>query len=212
VVDQNLIDVMKKLQAESKQRKFLESVELAVNLKDIDLTNPKNRIQEEIPLPHGRGKPIRVGIFGGSEMAVKAKGAADVIVQPQELEELAGNKAKAKKFTREADFFLAEAPLMPTIGKRLGVVLGPRGKMPKPIPPGSDPKGQIEKLKNSVPVRSRDRKTFHVPIGTKDMPPEKLAENLDAVLKRLLSKLERGKQNIQSAYVKTTMGPSFKVM
>jgi large subunit ribosomal protein L1 len=44
------------------------------------------------------------------------------------------------------------------------------------------------------------------------MPPDKLAENLDAVLKRLLSKLERGKQNIQSAYVKTTMGPSFKVM
>ncbi len=47
MVDQNLIDVMKKLQAESKQRKFLESVELAVNLKDIDLTNPKNRIQGE---------------------------------------------------------------------------------------------------------------------------------------------------------------------
>jgi large subunit ribosomal protein L1 len=212
VVDQHLIDLMKKLQTESKQRKFLESVELAVNLKDIDLTNPKNRLQEEIILPNGRGKQIKVGIFGSSEMAVKAKGIADVIIQPEELETLASNKSKAKKFAGTADYYLAEASLMPTIGKRLGVVLAPRGKMPKPIPPGSDPKAAIEKLRSSVTVRTRDRKTFHLPIGTKDMSAEKLAENLDAVLKRLLTKLERGKNNIQSAYVKTTMGPSFKVM
>jgi large subunit ribosomal protein L1 len=212
VVDQHLVDLMKKLQTESKQRKFLESVELAVNLKDIDLTNPKNRLQEEIILPNGRGKQIKVGIFGSSEMAVKAKGLADVIIQPEDLETLASNKSKAKKFAGTADYYLAEAPLMPTIGKRLGVVLAPRGKMPKPIPPGSDPKAAIEKLRNSVTVRTRDRKTFHLPIGTKDMSAEKLAENLDAVLKRLLTKLERGKMNIQSAYVKTTMGPSFKVM
>jgi large subunit ribosomal protein L1 len=212
VVDQHLVDLMKKLQTESKQRKFLESVELAVNLKDIDLTNPKNRLQEEIILPNGRGKQIKVGIFGSSEMAVKAKGLADVIIQPEELETLASNKSKAKKFAGTADYYLAEAPLMPTIGKRLGVVLAPRGKMPKPIPPGSDPKAAIEKLRNSVTVRTRDRKTFHLPIGTKDMSAEKLAENLDAVLKRLLTKLERGKMNIKSAYVKTTMGPSFKVM
>ena len=212
MVDQHLIDLIKKLQAESKQRKFVESVELAVNLKDIDLTNPKNRIQEEIILPNGRGKQIKVGVFGSSEMAMKAKGVADIIIQPDEIETLAGNKAKAKKFANNADFYLAEAPLMPTIGKRLGVVLAPRGKMPKPIPPGSDPKPAIDKLRSSVTARTKDRKTFHMPIGTKDMPPEKLAENLDAVLKRLMTKLERGRQNIQSAYVKTTMGPSFKVM
>jgi large subunit ribosomal protein L1 len=212
LVDQHLVDVIRKLQAESKQRKFLESVELAINLKDIDLTNPKNRLQEEIMLPNGRGKPIRVGVFASSEMAVKAKGLADLIIQPEEIETLASDKAKARKFARGGDFFLAEAPLMPTIGKRLGVVLGPRGKMPKPIPPGSDPKAAIEKLRSSVTVRTRDKKTFHLAIGTKDMSPEKLAENLDAVLKRLMTKLERGKNNIQSAYVKTTMGPSYKVM
>lgn len=212
MVDQHLIDIVKKLQEESTQRNFLESVEIAVNLKDIDLSNPKNRIQEEIPLPNGRGKQVKVGIFGGSEMAVKAKGVADVIVRAEDIETLASDKSKAKKFAAQSDFFIAEAPLMPTIGKRLGVVLAPRGKMPKPIPPGSDPKPVIEKLRGSVFVRTRDRKTFHLAIGTKDMPPEKLAENLDAVLKRLMSKLERGKMNIQSVYIKTTMGPSFRVM
>lgn len=212
MVDQHLIDVIKKLQTESKKRNFVESVELAVNLKDIDLSNPKNRIQEEIMLPKGRGRQVKVGVFGGSEMALKAKGVADIIIQPEEIEEIAKDKAKAKKFARANDFFVAEAPLMPTIGKRLGIILAPRGKMPKPIPPGSDPKVAIEKLRVSVSVRTRDKKTFHLAIGTKDMSPEDLAENLDAVLKRLTSKLERGKMNIRSAYVKTTMGPSFKVI
>ena len=212
MTDQRIIDIIKKLQAESKKRNFLETVELAINLKDIDLSNPKNRIQEEIILPHGRGKQVKVGLFGGSEMAVKAKGVADVVVQPEDIEDLAGDKAKARKFARSSDYFVAEAPLMPTIGKRLGIILAPRGKMPKPIPPGSDPGPVIEKLRTSVTVRTRDKLTFHLPIGAKDMPPEHLAENLDVVLGRITNKLERGKQNIRSAYVKTTMGPSFKVI
>lgn len=212
MTDQRLVDIIKKLQAESKKRNFVETVELAINLKDIDLTNPKNRIQEDIVLPHGRGKQVKVGVFGGSEMAVKAKGVADVVVQPEDIEDLAGDKAKARKFAQSSDYFVAEAPLMPTIGKRLGIILAPRGKMPKPIPPGSDPGPFIEKLKTSVTVRTRDKLTFHLPIGAKDMPPEHLAENIDVVLGRITTKLERGRQNIRSAYVKTTMGPSYKVI
>jgi len=212
LVDPHLVDVVKKTLKSTKQRKFLESVELAVNLGDIDLSDPKNRIQEDILLPKGRGKPIKVGLFGSSEMAGKAKDVADLIIRPEEIEEIAENKAKAKRKLADYDFFVAEAPLMPTIGKRLGVILGTTGRMPRPIPPGSDPSMLIKNLKNSVRVRTKDKKTFHVPIGTKEMSPEDLAENLDVVLKRLISKLERGKQNIKSAYLKSTMGPSQKVM
>jgi large subunit ribosomal protein L1 len=212
VVDQRLIETIKKLQAESKKRNFLETVELAINLKDVDLSNPKNRIQEDIILPHGRGKAVKVGVFGSSEMAVKAKGVADVVVQPEEIEDLASDKVKARKLARSSDYFVAEAPLMPTIGKRLGIILAPRGKMPKPIPPGSDPGPMIEKLRSSVTIRTRDKLTFHLPIGAKDMPPEHLAENIDLVMGRITTKLERGKQNIRSAYIKTTMGRSFRVI
>ncbi len=212
MVDAHLVEVVKKTLKGSKQREFLESVELAVNLGDIDLSDPKNRLQEDIILPKGRGKPIKVGVFGSSEMAGKVKDVADIIIRPEQLEEMAENKAKTKKKLADFDFFVAEAPLMPTIGKRLGVILGTTGRMPRPVPPGSDPSPIIKNLKNSVRVRTKDKKTFHVPIGTKDMSPEDLAENLDVVLKRLISKLERGKMNIKSAYLKSTMGPSQKVM
>ena len=212
MADQRLIDTIKKLQTESKKRNFLETVELAINLKDVDLSNPKNRIQEDIMLPHGRGKTVKIGVFGGSEMAVKAKAVADVVVQPEEIEDLASDKAKARKLAGSSDYFVAEAPLMPTIGKRLGIILAPRGKMPKPIPPGSDPGPIIEKLRSSVTIRTRNKMTFHLPVGVKDMPPEHLAENIDLVMSRVTAKLERGKQNVRSAYIKTTMGRSFRVV
>ena len=212
MVDPHLVEIVKKTLKSTKQRKFLESVELAVNLGDIDLSDPKNRIQEDILLPKGRGKPIKVGLFGSSEMAGKAKEVADLIIRPEEIEGIAENKAKAKKTLEDYDFFVAEAPLMPTIGKRLGVILGTTGRMPRPIPPGSDPSNIIKNLKNSVRVRTKDKKTFHVPIGTKDMSPEDIAENLDVVLKRIITRLERGKNSVKSAYLKSTMGPSQKVM
>lgn len=212
MVDQHIVEAARKALKNSQQRNFLESVELAINLGEVDLSDPKNRIQEDVILPKGRGKPVKVGVFGSSEMAVKVKEVADLVVKPEEIEEIAEDKRKAKKMLAEFDFFIAEAPLMPTIGKRLGVILGTTGRMPRPVPPGSDPSNIIKNLKNSVRIRSKDKPTFHVPVGTKDMSPEDIAENVDVVLKRIISKLERGKQSVKSVYIKSTMGPPVRVM
>ena len=130
---------------------------------------------------------------------------------PEDIEKLAENKRRARKIANEYDFFVAEAPLMARIGKLLGVILGPRGKMPKPIPPGGDPCPIVRNLKRTVRMRSRDKRTFHVPVGTRDMDPEDIATNIEEIIKRLEHKLERGLQNIESMYVKTTMGPAVKI-
>jgi large subunit ribosomal protein L1 len=196
----------------AKKRNFVETVELAVNLRDVDLSIPKNRIQEEIVLPKGRGKDVKIAVIGGGELALKAKDVADLVITPEELGTLAGNKKQAKKIANEVDYFIAEAPLMAVVGKRLGTVLGPRGKMPKPIAPGADPAPMIANLRKSVTVRTKDRKTFHVPVGTVQMSAEDIAENVDVIMKRVENKLEKGKHNIDSAYIKTTMGPSERLM
>ena len=209
---EEMLEKIKKALEESSERKFKESVDLAINLKGVDLSQPKNRIEEEIALPTGRGKDIKVGVFGSGEMAEKAKGVADVVIQPEEIEEYAEDKRKARKLVNQYHFFIAEAPLMPVIGKRLGQVLATRGKMPKPIPPGADPAPFIDNLRKSVTVRSKANRTFHALVGSKDMTPNDIAENVQAVLKRVTSKLERGQQNIASAYIKTTMGSSVKLM
>ena len=203
---------MQKALESAKKRKFTETVELAINLKDVDLTIPKNRIQDDIILPNGRGKAVRICVIGGGELALKAKAVADLVITPDELGTIADSKKDAKKIANSTDYFIAEAPLMAVVGKRLGTVLGPRGKMPKPIPPGADPTGMIENLRKSVSIRTKDRITFHVPVGTADMDPERIAENIDAIIKRVETRLEKGRMNIASSYVKTTMGPSERII
>ena len=206
------LDIIKEVYADSPERKFKESIELAVNLKDIDLSIPKNRIEEEVTLPKGRGVVQKIAVFATSELALKSKDVADLVIRDEEIDDIAGDRREARKLANTYAFFLAEAPLMPVIGKKLGIVLGPRGKMPKPLPPGMDPTARINSLRDTVKMRSKDKRTFHVPIGTRDMSAEDVSENLDAVLKRILSRLERGKQNIASAYVKTSMGPAKRIL
>jgi len=206
------ITAVKKALGNSPTRNFKQTVDLSINLKDVDLSIPKNRIQEDIVLPHGRGKPIKVCVIGSGEMLIKAKEVADRIISVEELGTIADDKKQAKKMANEFEYFIAEAPLMPVIGKRLGIVLGPRGKMPKPIPPGADPKLMIENLRKSVFIRSRDKMTFHTSVGTADMTPEDIADNIELIIKRLGLRLEKGTMNIRSAFVKTTMGPSEKVI
>jgi large subunit ribosomal protein L1 len=183
-----------------------------VNLRDLDLSVAKNRVEDDVVLPKGRGKSIKVCVFGSAELAQKAQAVADLVVQPQDIEALAGDKRKARQMAQEYDYFIAEAPLMRVIGARLGAVLGPRGKMPRVVPPGADPTAIIRNMRATVRLRSKDKRTFHAPIGTRAMPPEDLAENLDFLVKRLTGKLERGKFNIHSIYVKTTMGRSVRLI
>jgi len=214
MADKNTVEAVEKALEESKKlnRKFKQTIDLAVTLKNVNLNESKNRIDEEIILPNGRGKESKIAIFASGELALKAKGKVDLIVKPEEIEDLSGDKKKFKKIVDEYDFFIAEAPLMPTIGKTLGVILGPRGKMPKPVPPQIDITGIVKNLRNTVILRSKANKTFHTIAGKEEMDKEKIAENIDAIIKRLESKLERGRMNISSVYIKTTMGPSVRII
>ena len=212
LANKETVEAVKKAITIAPQRKFEESVEVAINLKDVDLSVPKNRIQEDIILPKGRGKVIKVCLFGGGEMAIKARAAADLVISPDEFNKYMDDKKNAKSLARQYDYFIAEAPLMATIGRKMGVVLGPRGKMPKAIQPGSDPAPIINTLKRTTSVRTREKKTFQAHVGTRSMNPEDLADNIDTVLNRVIGRLEKGRINLESAYVKTTMGPAVRIM
>ena len=144
-------------------------------------------------------------------MAAISKKIVDTVISPDQIDEFSENKREAKKLADKFDFFVAETGLMATIGKSLGVVLGPRGKMPRPIPPQADIARIIKSLTNLVPVRSKDRPTFHVPFGNVSMTQEQLADNLETILKRVESNLDRGNENIASIWVKTTMGKAVRL-
>jgi large subunit ribosomal protein L1 len=194
------------------KRKFRESIDITINLKHVDMAQPKNRIDETILLPQAIGVK-KIAVLGKGDIVSQARNAdVDIIIGPEEIERLGGAPREARKLAGQYDYFLAETAVMPLVGRWLGQRLGPRGKMPQPISMGQNITPIVERLQNSVKVRSKDRLNMSVKIGTTAMAVEAVAENIDAVLKRVLGRLENGELNIRSVYVKTTMGPAVKVM
>ncbi|MGQ3414067.1 50S ribosomal protein L1 [Natrinema versiforme] len=194
---------------DSPDRNFTETVDLAINLRDLDLNEPSNRVDESIVLPAGTGQETRIVVIAEGETAVRAEEAADEVLSVDDVADL--DDDDAKDMADETDFFIAEEAMMQDIARHLGTILGPRGKMPDPLAPDDDVVETVNRLKNTVQLRSGDRRTFHTLVGAEDMDAENIGDNIDVILRRLHADLEKGPQNIDAVYVKTTMGPSVEV-
>ena len=210
---QDILEAVKKAKEESKPRNFTQSIDVVITIKDLDVKKPENRIDEEVLLPNGRGKDVKIAFIADGELALQAKNAgADMVINKGELEEMGKDRKEAKKIANRHDFFVAQADMMPLVGRFLGPVLGPRKKMPKPVPATIKPEPILERLKSTVKVRIKDQPVIQALVGTQDMEDELIAANIDAVLAVLDQKLEKGRNQIKSMYVKTTMGPVVRVI
>ena len=210
-MEENINTAIKQALEDAPERKFVQSIDIAFTIKDVDLKNPTNRIKEEIRLPFGRGREVKIAMFAAGEAATRAREAGITVFTPPEIEELGGNKGRAKKIANQFDFFLSEVPHMGLIGRYLGTVLGPRGKMPRPVPPTLDPGVIASGLKTTIVVKSGDKMTFHAVVGTVEQSQEEILANAMEVYNRVVGRLERGAGNIRSLFVKTTMGPATRV-
>ena len=107
-------------------------------------------------------------------------------------------------------FFVAQADLMPLIGRLFGPILGPRGKMPIPVPPTANVAPLLERLKRSVRIRIRNQPQVMCIVGSEDMDSKEIAYNIDAVFE-VLSRKYKVPYNIEKVYVKLSMGPAVSV-
>ena len=212
MADQEIEEAVSRALEEAPPRNFRETVDLAVNLRDLDLNDPSNRVDESVVLPEGTGQETSIIVFAEGETAVRAEDVAEEVLDSDDLADLDDDDNEAKDLAEDTDFFLAEESMMQDIGRYLGTVLGPRGKMPDPISPDDDVVELVERLKNSVQMRSGDRRTFHTRVGAEDMSAEEIADNIDVIIRRLEASLEKGPLNLDDIYVKTTMGPAVEVV
>ena len=209
----SILDAVMEAKGKSKKRNFSQSVDLVMSLQDVDPKKTGNRIQELIELPYPAGKESAICVIASGEMALKGKKAgANLVMKRGDLEALMGDKKKQKELAKTYDFFIAEAPLMPLVGKSLGATLGPRGKMPTPVPPTANIAEQIKKHRKMVLLRMRGQPVLQCPVGNEDMADEEIAENIQAVVRRIEGKLKRGIKNIRAIHLKTTMGIPVKVV
>ena len=211
VNETQLVEVIKKAKESDKTRKFQQSIELILVFKDIDVKKGF-AINETIQLPKKMSKSASVCIIAAGDLGIKAKNAkADRVMNEAELIELGKNKRESRKVINKHDFFLADTKLMPTVGKVLGQLLGPRGKMPTPIPFNAPVESLLERFRTSVGVKVKGSLSLSCKIGEESMEDADLAANASAVAATIEKKLPNGDKNIRRIMIKTTMGKAIRL-
>ena len=211
VNETQLVEVIKQAKESDKTRKFQQSIEMILVFKDIDVKKGF-AINETIQLPKKMSKSASVCIIAAGDLGIKAKNAkADRVMNEAELVQLGKNKRESRKVINKYDFFLADTKLMPTVGKVLGQLLGPRGKMPTPIPFNAPVEALLERFRTSVGVKVKGSLSLSCKIGEESMEDADLAANASAVASIIEKKLPNGDKNIRKIMIKTSMGKAIRL-
>jgi large subunit ribosomal protein L1 len=196
---------------ESEPKKFPESVEAILTFRDVDPKKNDLNINETVYLPHPGSHRASICFVGSGDLLLRAKNAGvDGVVEPAKLESYAGNKKEAKSLAKQYDFFLADTALMPRIGRILGQYMGPRGKIPTPVPPNAQIEGMINRTRSAVRVRSRGSLGVGAKVGDRKLSDEQITDNIVAMIQAVQKKLPNGDKNIKTVTVKTSMGKPVK--
>lgn len=192
------------------KKKFVQSMEIIINMRGIDFSKSENRLNLDIVLPHGKGgKELKSAVFADGIMADEAKKAgADLVITPDAIASWA-EPAKVKGLAK--DYLLLTQPnLMGSVAKAMGQTLGKMGKLPQPVT--GKISELIERSKKSVRIRSRGKylPTVQALVGAESMESESILENAEAVYEAVKNKVSEG--NIKSVYVKLTMGRPVRVV
>jgi large subunit ribosomal protein L1 len=204
-------EAVEKARSVSPIRKFEQSFDLVINLRELDMNRPDNRVNIRFQLPKGIGER-KVLVFASGDLALRSRRAgADDVIEPEELAQLATDKKAAKRRLADYDVFVAEAPMMPTVGRVAGPILGPRGKMPIPVPPQAPIDNILDRERRTIVLRSRDKPFVHCIVGKEEMSDDDVTQNIETVVSNITDVTKRGFANIKSMYLKLTMGGSVKL-
>ncbi|MFH1473644.1 MAG: 50S ribosomal protein L1 [Candidatus Aenigmatarchaeota archaeon] len=209
MVKENIVESIKKAR-DMKKRNFKQSFDLAINMKNIDLKRPENRVKAEVSLPHGYGRENKIALIVDN-LIPQTKGLENVVViSKDELEKMGKDKKSIRNIAKQCSYFIAEAPLMPLVGRFLGPILAPRNLMPSPIAPSADLKSIVNSKRNVIKIHLKTSPAIHLSVGTEDMDDNKIAENIDAVINAVIPLLPKNREQIKNCVIKMTMGKPVK--
>jgi large subunit ribosomal protein L1 len=187
-------------------KKFVQSVNLIVNLRKFDTR--KTTINAFVTLPHKiRDKKVCGFIEAKSSIINTIPKAAFINYK---------DKKPIKKLVKQFDFFVASAPLMPSVATTFGKFLGPAGKMPSPklgilvSESESDIKTLVEKINHTVRIQSKEP-SIKIVVGNEKMKEEDLIENLTAAYHAIVNELPNKKENVKSVMIKFAMTKPIRV-
>lgn len=189
----------------TKKRKFVETVELQINLKNYDPQKDK-RFSGTVKLKHVPRQKYSVCILGDQQHCDEAKANGIPCMDADALKKLNKNKKLVKKLAKKYDAFVASESLIRQIPRILGPGLNKAGKFPTLLTHSEPMVNKVDEVKSTIKFQMKKTLCLAVAIGHIEMTEDDLVGNIALGINFLVSLLKKNWQNVRSLYVKSTMG------
>jgi large subunit ribosomal protein L10Ae len=191
--------------AQEKQRKFVETVELQIGLKDYDTQRDK-RFAGSVKLPHVPRPRMQICVIGDAAHCDQAEKLGLAFRTLDDLKKLNKNKKLVKKLAESYDAFLASSTLITQIPRVLGPGLNKAGKFPSAIGSNDNLAAKVAELQSQVKFQLKKVLCMGVAIGHVGMNADELRQNSLMAINFLVSLLKKNWQNVKTLHMKSTMG------
>ena len=210
-----ILEAVKNLREFSKIRKFKQSVDIVINLKEINVKKQESQIDQYVVLPHPKSRKLKICALVGSELANSAKVFDEVVLQ-RDFPKYQANPKLISDLIKKYDLFVAQGNIMAQIATTFGRTLGPRGLMPNPkagcvIAPGLDLNAVVQRLQRIVRLQAKKEPIIKASIGSEDMCDESLTDNILSAYNSLIHSLPQEEGSIKNVLLKTTMSPAIRI-
>jgi len=203
VLRQTIVDVIK--ESGDRKRKFTETIELQVGLKNYD-TQKDKRFSGTLKLPYQTKTTFAVCILGDSRHCEQAEKLGIDSMDVNALKKLNKNKKLIKKLAKKYDAFMATDTVIKQIPRILGPGLNKAGKFPTILGQNDDMRQKVEDLARSIKFQLKKVLCMGVAVGNVSIAESENIANTNMAINFLVSLLKKNWQNVKSLHVKSTMG------
>ncbi|KAL2923654.1 60S ribosomal protein L10a [Bienertia sinuspersici] len=196
--------------AKEKNRKFTETVELQIGLKNYDPQKDK-RFSGSVKLPHIPRPKMKVCMLGDAQHVEEAERIGLEWMDVEALKKLNKNKKLVKKLAKKHHAFLASEAVIKQIPRLLGPGLNKAGKFPTLVTHQEPLENKVNEAKATVKFQLKKVLCMGVAVGNLSMEEKQIFQNVQMSVNFLVSLLKKNWQNVRCLYLKSTMGKPYRI-
>ena len=188
-----------------KKRKFVETLELQIMLRDYDPDKEK-RFNSATTLNYNVKNSLKVCVVGTIGHVEEAKELNYEGVLVDDLKKFNNEPKLIKKWARKFDVILVSDSKNKDVTKLIGRYITAIGKLPVTVSEKEKVKDKVSELLKTIRFRVKKVPWLAQSFGVDNLNHEDLRQNLTKSVNFLVSLLPKGWQNIKTIHIKTTMG------
>jgi large subunit ribosomal protein L10Ae len=196
-----------------KQRKFTETIELQIGLKDYDPQKDK-RFVGSVRLPNNPRPNLKICIIADEKHKDEvAKFSIDIdVVDLEYLKKFNKEKKLIKGWAKKYSLLIASDTVLKKVPVVVGPILNRIQMFPQVVTHNEPLLGKVEDIRSSVKWQLKKVTCLAAAVGSANMSDDELRVNIMMSLNFLVSLLKKGWHNCKSVHIKSTMSKSIKLL